>query len=59
VKDMTPNQMRDVEQKLAAILSSVDLGWEKAGPHPVPAPEMQMPAQPRRQTPPPVVSPKS
>jgi hypothetical protein len=41
VRDMGRNQMLDVEQKLADILSTVQLGWEKGKPHPVPIPEMQ------------------
>jgi hypothetical protein len=43
VRDMTSNEMLDVEQKLADILSTVQLGWEKTPPHPVPVPEMQAP----------------
>jgi hypothetical protein len=44
VRDMNRDQMLEVEQKLASILSSVELGWEKSGPHPVPVPEMQLPS---------------
>jgi hypothetical protein len=47
VRDMNRNEMLEVEQKLANILSTVQLGWEKAGPHPVPVPELQTPAAPR------------
>jgi hypothetical protein len=43
VRDMNRNQMQDVEQKLADILSTVQFGWEKSTPHPVPIPEMQAP----------------
>jgi hypothetical protein len=44
---MSHNEMLEVEQKLANILSTVEFGWEKAGPHPVPVPEMQTPAPAR------------
>jgi hypothetical protein len=45
VRDMDSDQMLDVEQKLADILSTVQLKWTKVAPHPVPVPELQ-PADP-------------
>ncbi len=47
VRDMRREEMLEVEQKLANILSTVELSWEKAGPHPVPVPEMQTPVPAR------------
>jgi len=47
VRDMSRDQMMDVEQKLADILSTVQLGWEKTGVHPVPIPELQGPGTDR------------
>lgn len=45
VRDMDTDQMLDVEQKLADILSTVQLKWTEVAPHPVPVPELQ-PADP-------------
>jgi hypothetical protein len=47
VRDMRREEMLAVEQKLANILSTVELSWEKSGPHPVPVPEMEPPAPSR------------
>jgi hypothetical protein len=58
VRDMNRDEMREVEDKLAGILSSVELGWEKSGPHPVPAPEMQMPGPQHKTLPAPGPGPK-
>lgn len=47
VREISRKEMLDVEQRLADILSTVELGWEKSGPHPVPVPEPQGPEPPR------------
>lgn len=38
--DMTESQLEQIDQKMADILSTVKLDWEKTGPHPVPAPKV-------------------
>jgi hypothetical protein len=38
--DLTEEQLQQIDQKMADILSTVKLDWEKAGPHPVPAPKV-------------------
>ena len=38
--DMTDAQLEQIDQRMADILSTVKLDWEKAGPHPVPAPKV-------------------
>jgi len=37
--DLTGEQMREIEERMTGILSTVALDWEKSGPHPVPPPE--------------------
>lgn len=36
--DLTMTQLEQIDQRMVDILSTVKLDWEKAGPHPVPAP---------------------
>ncbi len=38
--DLTQTQLEQIDQKMADILSTVKLDWEKTGPHPVPAPKV-------------------
>ena len=38
--DLTESQLEQIDQKMADILSTVKLDWEKTGPHPVPAPKV-------------------
>ncbi len=38
--DLTQAQLEQIDQKMADILSTVKLDWEKTGPHPVPAPKV-------------------
>ena len=38
--DLTEEQLEQIDQKMADILSTVKLDWEKTGPHPVPAPKV-------------------
>lgn len=38
--DLTQTQMEQIDQKMADILSTVKLDWEKTGPHSVPAPKV-------------------
>lgn len=38
--DMTDTQLEQIDQRMANILSTVKLDWEKTGPHPVPAPKL-------------------
>jgi hypothetical protein len=45
IADMTQSQLQQIDQRMADILSTVKLDWEKTGPHPVPAPEV--PATPQ------------
>jgi hypothetical protein len=45
-REMNRREMLAVEQRLANILSTVELVWEKTGPHPVPVPEQQGPQTP-------------
>lgn len=37
-QEITDGQLESLNQRMADILSSVTLNWEKTGPHPVPAP---------------------
>lgn len=53
--DLTSMELEQIDQRMADILSTVQLDWEKAGPHPVPAP--RVPLTPT--TPPTVMSPAS
>lgn len=45
IADMTDSQMEDIDQRMADILSTVKLDWEKTGPHPVPAPKLPVEPQ--------------
>ena len=38
--DLTQTEMEQIDQRMADILSTVQLDWEKGGPHPVPAPKI-------------------
>ncbi len=38
--DLTQAELEQIDQRMADILSTVQLDWEKAGPHPVPAPKV-------------------
>lgn len=40
--DMTQAELQQIDQRMADILSTVQLDWEKAGPHTVPAPQVPM-----------------
>ena len=40
--DLTQAQLEQIDQKMADILSTVKLDWEKTGPHPVPAPKVPL-----------------
>lgn len=40
--DMTDEQLEQIDQRMADILSTVRLDWEKTGPHPVPAPKLPL-----------------
>lgn len=40
--DLTQTQLQQIDQKMADILSTVKLDWEKKGPHPVPAPKVTL-----------------
>lgn len=54
-QEITDSQLQDIVQRMTGILSTVELGWEKGGPHPVPAPQMPVsgPAAPVQPTMPP------
>jgi hypothetical protein len=41
--EVTDQQLQDIEERMAGVLSTVQLGWEKSGPNPVPAPEATAP----------------
>ena len=38
--DLTQDELEQIDQRMADILSTVKLDWEKTGPHPVPAPKV-------------------
>ena len=38
--DLTDTQLEQIDQRMADILSTVQLEWTKTGPHPVPAPRL-------------------
>ena len=38
--DLTAAQLEEIDQRMTNILSTVQLAWEKPGPHPVPAPKL-------------------
>lgn len=38
--DLTESELEQIDQRMADILSTVRLAWEKSGPHPVPAPRV-------------------
>ncbi len=38
--DLTQTELEQIDQRMADILSTVQLAWEKTGPHPVPAPKV-------------------
>lgn len=38
--DLTQDELEQIDQRMADILSTVKLDWEKSGPHPVPAPKV-------------------
>ncbi len=40
IADMTESQLEEIDQRMADILSTVKLDWEKTGPHPVTAPKV-------------------
>src|SRR5579875_2646488 len=40
VADMSESELEQIDQRMADILSTVKLDWEKSGPHPVPAPKV-------------------
>ncbi len=42
VEDMTLSQLQQMDQRMANILSTVQLDWEKTGPTPVPAPRVPL-----------------
>lgn len=42
VADMSQSEMQQIDQRMANILSTVQLDWEKTGPHPVPAPKVPL-----------------
>jgi hypothetical protein len=39
-QEISERQIRNLNQRMADILSTVELEWSKEAPHPVPAPEM-------------------
>jgi len=41
---ISESQIHDINERMTKILSTVELGWEKAAPHPIPVPEQ--PAEP-------------
>jgi hypothetical protein len=45
-QEITGQQMGDIETRMAGILSTVVLKWEKSGARPVPAPSINLPEQP-------------
>jgi hypothetical protein len=45
IADMTQSQLEQIDQRMADILSTVKLDWEKTGPHPVPAPKVPVTPQ--------------
>jgi hypothetical protein len=44
-QEITDGELESLNQQMADILSTVTLGWTKAGPHPVPAPEQPVARQ--------------
>ncbi len=40
--DLTDTQLEQIDQRMADILSTVQLDWQKAGPHPVTAPKLPL-----------------
>ena len=40
--DLTDEQLEQIDQRMADILATVKLDWEKTGPHPVPAPKLPL-----------------
>jgi hypothetical protein len=42
-REITAGQIHQIDERLTAILSTVTLSWEKAGPNPVPVPELPAP----------------
>jgi hypothetical protein len=53
---ITSKQIHDVNQRLTGILSTVVLGWEKAGAHVIPVPEVPEPAPTEKPAPKPLPS---
>lgn len=45
-QDLTETQVRQIDQRMTDILSTVKLDWSKSGPHPVPVPSIPPPEAP-------------